>query len=76
MTAESNSGNGTVYELTVTSNGKSNFKVLHNFNGKNGNNPQDGPILDAAGNLYGTTAMGGNFRYCANGCGVVFKITR
>jgi uncharacterized repeat protein (TIGR03803 family) len=34
-------------------------------------------ILDAAGNLYGTTAYGGNFGgACASlGCGVVFKVT-
>ena len=34
------------------------------------------PIPDAAGNLYGTTFWGGNLNDCANGCGVVFEITR
>jgi uncharacterized repeat protein (TIGR03803 family) len=33
-------------------------------------------ILDAAGNLYGTTNTGGRMDRCGGqGCGVVFKIT-
>ena len=67
---------GTVYKLTAGSTGKWTFQVLHIFNGKDGVSPQDALILDAMGNLYGTTSMGGNFRDCpSNGCGVVFKIT-
>lgn len=75
-TAESNIGAGVVYELTAISGGQSNFKILHLFNSNDGNSPQAAPILDAAGNLYGTTFWGGNLNDCANGCGVVFKITR
>ncbi len=75
-TAISITGSGIVYELTATSGGKSNFKILHNFDGNDGNSPQAAPILDGAGNLYGTTFWGGNLKNCANGCGVVFKITR
>jgi len=77
-TAESNTGDGIVYELTAVSGGQSNFEILHIFNssGKYGDSPQAAPILDAAGNLYGTTFWGGNLNNCANGCGVVFKITR
>jgi len=33
--------------------------------------PFAGPTLDRFGNLYGTTAFGGN-KYCA--CGIIFKI--
>jgi len=51
------------------------FEVLHQFNGSlsgnglsDGANPEGGLILDAAGNLYGTTFTGGG------GDGVVFKI--
>jgi hypothetical protein len=32
--------------------------------------PQSGPILDSAGNLYGTTPLGGTYGY-----GTAFKIT-
>jgi uncharacterized repeat protein (TIGR03803 family) len=64
---------GTVFRLStgVPSN-RPDFKVLYRFKGKGtgGNAPGSSLILDAAGNLYGTTAGGGAF----NG-GVVFKIT-
>src|SRR5438105_6561761 len=46
------------------------FKVLHEFTGKDGPNPDAGLIFDAAGNLYGTTSAGGAF-----GKGTVFKLT-
>lgn len=75
-TAESNTGDGIVYELTAVSGGQSNFKILHFFSGIDGDSAQAAPILDAAGNLYGTTFWGGNLNNCANGCGVVFMITR
>jgi uncharacterized repeat protein (TIGR03803 family) len=46
--------------------------VLHNFAGKlDGGNPFAGLIMDQAGNLYGTTAVGGKYGY-----GTVFKITK
>ena len=46
------------------------YKVLHAFNGSDGEIPEAGLILDAAGNLYGTTDSGG-----AYGPGTVFKLT-
>jgi len=45
----------------------SEFKVLHVFNWAK--NPEGKLVMDAAGNLYGTTANGG-----ANGYGVVYKL--
>jgi len=44
--------------------------VLYSFDGPDGANPYGGVILDAAGNLYGTTYDGG-----ADGVGTVFKLT-
>jgi uncharacterized repeat protein (TIGR03803 family) len=75
-TAEATNGSGIVYALTGVSGGKPNFKILLIFNNTDGNSPQAPPILDAAGNLYGTTFWGGNLNNCANGCGLVFEITR
>jgi uncharacterized repeat protein (TIGR03803 family) len=46
-------------------------KTLHGFSGgADGANPAAGVILDAAGNVYGTTENGG-----AHGDGVVYKLT-
>ncbi len=42
--------------------------VLHTFEGTDGEGPNGGVIMDAAGNLYGTASGGG---IC---CGVVFKL--
>ena len=50
--------------------------VLYNFlGGKDGRFP-DGLAIDAAGNLYGVTELGG-LKSCLNGssCGTVFKLT-
>jgi uncharacterized repeat protein (TIGR03803 family) len=47
--------------------------VLHTFTGgTDGAYPYAGVVLDAAGNLYGTTINGG--RCCGYGYGVVFKL--
>ena len=52
------------------------FQVLHRFDDSDGNSPNGGLILDANGNLYGTTYVGGDELSCpGNGCGVVFKLT-
>lgn len=46
------------------------FTVLHSFGAStDGQMPYSGPVMDSAGNLYGTTAQGG-----ANHKGTVFKI--
>jgi uncharacterized repeat protein (TIGR03803 family) len=63
---------GTVFELTPKASGGWTETVLHSFygNGKDGAYPH-GLIFDAAGNLYGTTQLGG-----ASGSGTVFEIIR
>jgi uncharacterized repeat protein (TIGR03803 family) len=64
-------GNGTVFELVApVGKGVYTEKILWSFNGTNGTGPYDSPILDTAGNLYGTTAGGGVY-----GSGVVFEVT-
>jgi uncharacterized repeat protein (TIGR03803 family) len=67
-------GCGTVFEITSAGN----EEVLYSFTGNaDGASPSASLILDAAGNLYGTTPYGGNLGgVCASrGCGVVFKVT-
>ncbi len=63
-------GCGVVFELTPNSDGTWTESVLHSFTGADGIVPYDALVLDAAGNLYGTTSGGGS---SANG--VVFKLT-
>jgi uncharacterized repeat protein (TIGR03803 family) len=69
---------GIVFELVPKADGTWSEKILHNFNGNgtDGYQPEDGLILDAAGNLYGTTTYGGG-NSCHEGytCGTVFELT-
>jgi len=64
-------GCGTVFELIPTGGGWTE-QVLHNFNndGTDGFLPYAGLILDAEGNLYGTTVLGGTY-----GPGTVFELS-
>jgi uncharacterized repeat protein (TIGR03803 family) len=52
-------GRGTVFQLSPGTKGKWKEKVLHSFNSNDGGFPYASLILDAAGNLYGTTYGGG-----------------
>ena len=63
-------GCGTVFRFAPEIAGKWTYKVLFSFNGENGWLPLDSLILDAAGNLYGTTEFGGT-----DGAGTVFELT-
>jgi uncharacterized repeat protein (TIGR03803 family) len=61
---------GTVFELSPQAGGSWTETTLHSFgNGSDGLNPFDGLVLDASGNLYGTTWQGG-----AYGKGTAFEL--
>jgi uncharacterized repeat protein (TIGR03803 family) len=76
-------GYGTVFEVSPRAGGKWAEKVLHSFDDINksteGFYPWGSLVIDAAGNLYGTTARGGADRgsgcFYNAGCGTVFKLT-
>jgi uncharacterized repeat protein (TIGR03803 family) len=66
-------GCGTVFELSPTSGGKWKEHILHRF-GSSGDGAFPGVgalVLDSAGNVYGTTQIGGPAGY-----GTVFKLAR
>ena len=67
-------GYGTVFRLSLGTNGKWIETVLSSFNRNDGNGPYDGLIFDATGNLYGTTEYGGGGGCGGVGCGTVFEI--
>jgi uncharacterized repeat protein (TIGR03803 family) len=52
------------------------FTLLHTFNGKNGDGPEGVLTLDAAGNIYGTTAGGGTGKCSQFGCGTGFMLNK
>ncbi len=71
-------GCGTVFELSPTPTGQWKRTLLHAFTGgADGAVPYASLVLDAVGNLYGTTGFGGSdFTGCPSiGCGVVFKLS-
>jgi uncharacterized repeat protein (TIGR03803 family) len=52
-----------------------NETVLYSFKGGvDGDQPNAGLVRDSAGNLYGTTLLGGNLTCGGIGCGTVFKL--
>jgi uncharacterized repeat protein (TIGR03803 family) len=63
---------GTVFEIAKTGSGYAGTPAtLVSFNGANGREPEADLIADAAGDLFGTTVLGG-----ADGDGTVFEIAR
>ena len=50
------------------------FKVLHTFHGSNGGEPLGVLVRDPAGNIYGTTGVGGTGKCSKYGCGTAFKL--
>jgi uncharacterized repeat protein (TIGR03803 family) len=70
-------GCGTVFELSLSA-GKWHKQELYRFKGGiDGANPESGVVIDAAGNLYGTTFLQGLNppKGCAGGCGTIFKLS-
>lgn len=70
---------GTVFELKRTTHGWR-HKVLYSFEGvRDGMNPMGNLVIDASGNLYGTTLYGGSGTGCLygsdDGCGTVFELS-
>jgi uncharacterized repeat protein (TIGR03803 family) len=67
---------GTVFQLLPTGAGGWTHVTLHHFTGgPDGGQPYGGVTLDAAGNVYGTTVIGGSGGPCVeDGCGTVFQI--
>jgi len=77
-------GCGIVYKLTPNAQGKFTETILYRFQGfADGAEPEDDRlVIDANGNIFGTTAEGGNSTACPSdgfgtpgGCGVVFEVT-
>lgn len=66
-------GAGSVFKLNKTG-GET---VVYSFTGgTDGGTPEAGQIIDAAGDLYGTTYLGGDLScFPPYGCGTVFKLT-
>jgi uncharacterized repeat protein (TIGR03803 family) len=60
------SGDGTVFEVPS---GSTKLLTVADFNGTNGEVPFGGLTIDGAGNLYGTTQLGGAYGY-----GTVFEV--
>ncbi len=69
-------GCGTVFELTPNNNGTWSKSTIYAFQGvgSDGNYPQEGVVVDQAGNVYGTTSQGGSGG-CSGGCGTVFELS-
>ena len=71
-------GYGNVFKLTH-SNGSWTYTSLHDFSGSDGWGPESKVVIDAQGNLYGTTVNGGPENPACGGsgasCGVVWEIT-
>jgi uncharacterized repeat protein (TIGR03803 family) len=68
-------GCGVVFKLSRVSGGWQET-ALHTFSGNDGSDPQGGVTFDAAGNLYGTAAVGGEANGCdGEGCGTAFKLS-
>jgi len=67
-------GAGVVFQMTPNGDGTWSEQIIHSFdsgNGKDGSLSTSGLLLDAAGNLYGTTEDGGKDRFY----GVAFELT-
>jgi uncharacterized repeat protein (TIGR03803 family) len=72
-----NLGCGTVFTLTPASGGWAETVLYAFTGGSDGGEPYARLLSDAAGNLYGTTLLGGKVSsLCATGCGTAFELTK
>ena len=69
-TASGGGTDGTVFEIKRDVSGKWNEVTIHFFSGSDGRTPQASLVMDAHGNLYGTTLVGGNYD-----TGTVFELS-
>lgn len=65
--------NGIVFELSPSRGGAWTEKVIHAFSGADGCNPAARPVVDSAGNVYGTTSN--QYTDTCIGGGTVFRLT-
>lgn len=67
---------GTVFKLTPSGGGNWTEEVIYAFNYQNsgGSQPEAGLVIDAAGNLYGTTYFGNGTGCGGGGCGTAFEL--
>jgi uncharacterized repeat protein (TIGR03803 family) len=71
---QGDSGDGTIFEITAGSiaDGSPNLTILAQFNSQDsGSEPADCLVMDASGNLYGTTQFGGD-----TGNGTIFELPK
>jgi len=71
LTCNNGNGCGTVFKLSRQTGNTFTFTKVFQFSGTSGATPNTSVIVDASGNLYGTTFTGGNTN-C--NCGVVFAL--
>lgn len=69
-TSDGVNNKGAVFKIVAAQGGGSAVKALHQFLGPDGAKPAGDLLFDPAGNIYGTTSLGG-----AYGKGVLFKLT-
>jgi uncharacterized repeat protein (TIGR03803 family) len=65
---------GLVFKLTHSSTGWKE-SVLYRFHGPDGETPNPSLIFDSAGNIYGSTFLGGSGCTSVTGCGTVFRLS-
>jgi uncharacterized repeat protein (TIGR03803 family) len=75
--AEGSLGPGSAFKLSRATGGGWTFSLLYKFGTatNDGLYPAGAPVLDAAGNIYGSTRNGGSSTACTAGCGTVFELT-
>jgi uncharacterized repeat protein (TIGR03803 family) len=68
---------GIVFELSPVGDGTYVFSILQSFQGENGAYPAYGVTIDDAGNLYGTTQLGGSATCTSASCGygLVYRLS-